>query len=268
MIVLITGSKGYVGKNLTYYLLKKGLNVIPIDRKIGSEVEELTQQKLTSLGVNHIVHLSALSGIKSCSDNLKQAYHDNISSTLKIFNSAEETYIPVTFASSQAAKTPKANYYALTKYMAECEAEKINFKNKTNIKVLRFTNIYGGMDYLETKSTVISNFIKAKKENLPIKINGDGSQQRDFIHVEDICDAIFKSIVITNIKIDKPIDIGTGIATSIKKLAEIFNHKFTYDLKSSMIGTDRNVADTYNAYKLLGFKANINLNEQIRKEYF
>jgi UDP-glucose 4-epimerase len=265
MNVLLTGSDGYVGKNLIPMLKRFEINILCVDRKNDFEVSKINYKYLLYNKVDCIIHLAALSGIKACADNLEQAYLDNISSTIKLFREAEEVGIPVIFASSQAAKTPKANYYALTKYMAECEANIINERGKSNIRVLRFTNIYGGIDYIETKTTVISNFVKAKRNNKEIIINGDGSQERDFIHVEDICRAICYSILWSNF--NEPIDIGTGVATSVLQLAKIFDHKFTFHHNSSIIGTSRNVADTKNAKEYIAFTPKLKLEEQIRKEY-
>jgi len=266
MRIAVTGSEGYIGKNLIPFLTKNYYEIVEVDRKIGIEADRIDYNFILKNEIECIVHLAALSGIKACSDDLKQAYNDNISTTMRIFSSAEQSKIPVIFASSQAAKTPKANYYALTKYMAECEAEKINRSPRSKINILRFTNIYGGIDYLETKSTVISKFVKAKRENKEIVINGNGLQKRDFIHISDICAAIFNCLA-WNIKLEKPIDIGTGEPTSIFELAKIFDHKFTSDPKSDMIGTMMNVADIYDAKNLISFKSKINLEEQIRKEY-
>jgi nucleoside-diphosphate-sugar epimerase len=265
MNIIVTGSEGYIGKNLIPILKRCDFNVMGIDRKNGFEASSIHHKFLKYNKIEYIIHLASLSGITACSDDLKQAYLDNVSTTINIFRAAEVENIPVIFASSQAAKTPKANYYALTKYMAECEAEEINKRNQTNIRVLRFTNIYGGIDYLETKNTVISRFVNAKRENKEIVINGDGTQERDFIHVNDICVAIYHTMLWGNTY--EPIDIGTGVATSVLQLAKIFDHKFTFHPRSSIIGTSRNVADTENAKKFIAFSSKLKLEEQIRKEY-
>ena len=189
-----------------------------------------------------------------------QSYFDNIKSTIHLFTEMGKAKVNGTFASSQAAKTPTANYYALSKYYGELEADFIRRKYQINLNVLRFTNVYGGMFYLEKKNTVISEFAKAKKDGFPLIINGSGNQERDFIHVNDICEAIYRSVLFG---CNSPVDIGTGVVTSIYQLAQYFEHRFT-----NMIGTMRNIADTNDAYMYLGFKSQIDLKEQIRKEFF
>jgi UDP-glucose 4-epimerase len=263
--ILVTGAFGYVGQNLQPFLRNKGYEVICIDRKIGAEVLSIDAKGLIDMEISHVIHLAGQSGLKNCDENLEQAYSDNIKSTINLFTEMSKAGVNGTFASSQAAKTPTANYYGLTKYFGEIEARSQYLKYGTNINVLRFTNIYGGIGFLETKNTVVCKFAKAKKNNETIVVNGYGDQERDFIHINDICNAIWRSILFST---QTPIDIGTGVATSVRRLVDYFRHKFTYDDKSGMIGTMRNVADPIDAYTYLGFKAEIDLEDQIRKEFF
>lgn len=262
--ILITGSNGYIGKNLQTYLRDKEYEVVCLDRRIGNDVMMITSGILKEVKISHIIHLAAVSGIKNCSDNLRQAYIDNIKSTIHLFKEASLAGVNVTFASSQAAKTPHANYYALSKYFGECEADFINKNSDINISVLRFTNIYGGMGFLETKNTVVSKFAKAKMNDETVTLNGDGDQIRDFVHISDVCNAIWRS---TLFNCSEPVDIGTGVETTIRQLALHFKNKFTTDPRSGMIGTMRNVADTVAAEVNLGFRAEVNLKEQIEKEF-
>ena len=263
--VLLTGAYGYVGRNLQTFLRNKGYEIVCIDRKLGNEVLDITVDNLVKMQINHVIHLAAISGLANCAENIKQAYIDNIKSVTHLFTEMSKAGINGTFASSQAAKTPTANYYGLSKYFGEIDAQLTRIKYGININVLRFTNIYGGNLFLEMKNTVVCKFAKAKKYDYPIVINGDGLQERDFIHVNDVCDAIYRS---TLFKCEKPMDIGTGIATSVRQLAQYFEHTFTTDPDSGMIGTMRNVADPTDALVHLGFKAETKLEEQIRKEFF
>lgn len=263
--VLITGAYGYIGHNLQPFLREKGYEVVCVDRKLGNEVLDITEETLIELGIDHVVHLAAISGLANCAENLQQAYIDNIKSVTHLFNEMGKAKVNGTFASSQAAKTPTANYYGLTKYFGELEAEIVRRKYSINLNVLRFTNIYGGLLFLETKNTVVSRFANSKKQGLPLTINGAGNQERDFIHVNDVCEAIWRSILFG---CEWNVDIGTGVATTIRQLAEHFNHRFTNNMTSDTIGTIRNVADPKHAYHYLGFKSKIELKEQIRKEFF
>jgi len=259
MKVLITGSDGYIGGNLTSYLKSKDIETEGIDSANGKNILNYNDYN----GLDAIVHLAGVSGITQCNDNLESATTNNVVSSIMIFNAARKYEIPLIFTSSQAAKNPHSNIYALTKKMCEIEADRVN-RCYGNIKMFRLTNVYGGIGYLEKKDTVISRFIKAVKKNEDIIINGTGSQIRDFIHMNDVCEAIFKGLLYTH-NINYPIDIGTGRPLSILDIAEMFNHRFTFDKKSDKIGIGVNVADIYPAYKELGFLANEVIEDYIER---
>ena len=62
---------------------------------------------------------------------------------------------------------------------------------------LRFGNVYG--PYSDRKSSVVAAFIKRALAGEPLEIYGDGSQSRDFIHVDDLVRAIGKAASVPDI---------------------------------------------------------------------
>lgn len=260
--VLITGGAGYIAANLSNYL-HSGKNIIVsnhVDKLWANKVEDMRNV----LEYDVVVHLAAMSGISNCTDDIDGSIRDNILAPLNIFKLAKEQGIPVIFTSSQAAKTPEANLYAMQKRIAEVDTERLN-KLGADIKVLRLTNVYGGMYFLKKKNTVVANFVNAVKNKKDLIINGNGEQIRDYIHVNDVCKAIHKCIEY-NGKMLEPIDIGTGIGTSVYDLAKMFNHNFVFDEYSKMVGTMKNVANTEIAKKILGFKATIKIEDYIKEQ--
>ena len=256
MYVLITGDLGYVGLNLALFLKKKGVKVTGVDKKLKKYVETMTEKSLKD--IDFVIHLAAISGIKICEENKTQAIENNICASFRLFRLCSILGIPLIFASSQAAKNPKSTY-AFTKYM--CEERLTEYtKKENNFKSFRFCNIFGGLGYLEKKTTVVSNFINDKT----ITINGNGKQTRDFIHVEDICEAIWKGINNSRI-VPEPFDIGTGVGTSVLDLAKFTKKKFTLDEKSGIIGVMSNIGRTKKAKEILGFEAENRVKTYITK---
>lgn len=240
MQVLVTGAAGYIGTNLTNYLLVKGHKVIKVDKLYGTPAERTEVSEIDA-----IVHLAAMPGIQNCEKNKFMAVNDNVVSAEHIFRLGYDYNIPVVFSSSQAAKEPDSTYGLLK---SVCEQMAI----RLNVNVLRLANVYGGERYLETKTTVISNFINAKLKGLPITINGDGEQTRDFIHVEEVCRAI-------ELCLDKKkvfVDIGTGIPRSMNTLAKMLQcDDIIYNSTSDSVGVSSNVAEISAATYMLGFTA-------------
>jgi len=260
--VLITGGAGYIAANLSNYL-HCGENIIVsnhVDKVWDNRVEDMRNV----LQYDVVVHLAAMAGISNCMDDVDGSIRDNVLAPLNIFKLAKEQGIPVIFTSSQAAKTPKENLYAMQKKIAEVEAKRLN-EIGSDIKVLRLTNVYGGMYFLKKKNTVVANFINAVKNKNPLIINGNGEQIRDYVHVNDVCAAIHKCIEYDG-KIKEPIDIGTGIGTSVYSLAKMTKGNFVFDEYSKMVGTMKNVGDPSKAEKFLGFKATKKVEEYIKEQ--
>ena len=257
--VLITGACGYIGENLNNYLLFNGYKTnIYCDKKLGMKAEDIKYFD----GFDCIVHLAAISGIQNCEDNFEEAIKSNLISTHRIFKEAMKQGIKVIFTSSQASKNPISSFYAMCKKAGEDFAIKFNKMGGNNI-VLRLTNVYGGIGYMEKKNTVVKKFIQAYKNCDCITIHGDGKQTRDFLHVKDVCRAIRLAIE-TDKKIEEPIDIGTGVETSIIDLSKMLGCMFTFDKKSDRIGVNSGTANIEEAKKVLGFEYKEKIEDYIK----
>jgi UDP-glucose 4-epimerase len=242
--ILLTGSSGYIATNFIE-LYKDKYDIIPADKKVGIDV--LGLHHFTHY--DHIIHLAAISGIQKCEQDIGQTIDDNVISTMQLVNNLND--VPITFASSQAAKDPK-NTYAFTKRTGEKYIERY----AKNYSILRFSNVYGGKDYLKMKTSVVAKFLNAHLNNNSLVVNGDGSQERDFIHVNDICRAIDKTI---ETPINTIVDVGTGKGTSVKQLAEMISNNVIHHGGYNDIGVESSISDVTKAKQLLGFKYEIEM---------
>ena len=132
---------------------------------------------------------------------------------------------------------------------------------------LRYFNIFG-VGQTGSYAGVITKFMKNIGEKKPLTINGDGTQVRDFVYVEDVSKA---NLVAMESKVDSGFfNIGTGIVTSIKRLAQImielssspvdliFSEPLKGDIKKSQ-------ADTELTEKILGWKFTTDLKSGLQK---
>jgi UDP-glucose 4-epimerase len=254
MKILITGGSGYIGKNLIFNYQSKFFDFINFDKKNNINIKDI--KKLPN-DLDFVIHLAAISGIKDCEENKKEAFYSNIVGSYNILDLANMYNIPVLLASSQAAKNPTSSFYAKTKYMMEQKALENNTKFNVKNKILRFSNVYGGIDYLQDKTSVVANFLNAKNKNEKLKIHGDGKQTRDFIHVYDLIHILLHiGIRIKNIQ-EEIIDIGTGVETRIIDVAKcIGDYEF---IKNNSSGINSSVADIsiLKKYYLNNFRYNI-----------
>ena len=87
---------------------------------------------------------------------------------------------------------------------------------KINLTIARIFNIYGGNDKFSIINKIINSYLNKKT----LFLNNNGESTRDFIHVDDVCDAI-------KVVIQKPIkgviDIGTGKSHKLLDIMDRFN---------------------------------------------
>jgi UDP-glucose 4-epimerase len=109
------------------------------------------------------------------------------------------------------------SYYGLSKYTAEEYIRVFSNLNNLDFTILRYANVYGIRQDPKGEGGVISTFMNSLLKKQPLYIFGDGSALRDYIFVEDIVDANIAALSSGGKEI---FNIGTGVYTSVKELAE------------------------------------------------
>jgi len=135
------------------------------------------------------------------------------------------------------------------------------------------TNLYGSLkdNYDLEKSHVfaamIRKFSDAKKNNTDITLWGDGTPYREFLHIDDLSDALI--FLMLNYNDYKPINIGTGQDLTIKELATKiskengFKGNIIWD-NSKPNGTPKKLLDV-SKINNLGWKSKISIDEGIKR---
>ena len=154
--------------------------------------------------------------------------------------------------------------YALNKVFNESFLEIINQNNNTNISILRFQNVYGvGQSMTNPYTGVLNWFSKNLLNNLPVEIYERGLIQRDFVHVDDVVDSIYLSILnnsgfnIYNIGSGKPIDL-----TSVAEIMKVnYNSKSKIEIVNKFRDGDvlGAFSDNLKASKILNYQPKIEL---------
>jgi UDP-glucose 4-epimerase len=125
---------------------------------------------------------------------------------------------------------------------------------------LRFFNVYGpGQKTTAYYTSVINHFVNRLKAGEPPIIDGKGEQSMDFIHVHDIARSIVLALDCAGDNV--PVNIGTGIDTTVAELARILIDAVGVDVEPQFSGRDviasRRAADVTRAREVLGFEATI-----------
>lgn len=246
MNILVTGGAGFVGTNLIKRLLKEGHKVVSIDN-YDSGLKENHQEgafylegdinnipnwhpDIGYLEFDLIYHLAALSRIQPSFENPTETFRVNTEGSLTIAELAKKTNAKVVYAGSSSRwHDPYQSPYACFKHMGE-EIYKL-YKKVYGLKVeiCRFYNVYGPHEIVDGDwAAVIGIWRRQVRDGESITIVGDGEQRRDFTHVDDIVDALYK-VGISDKTHDDAWELGTGVNYSINEVYQMFKNKFNAD---------------------------------------
>ena len=246
MRILVTGGAGFIGANFVRAALAAGHQLAVFDNfSHGNShyVADLPIQMIegdildgraiiSEVAQNDVVvHLAAQTGVPGSLDDPYRDCQLNVIGTLNVLEACRQAQRQpsprMVFASSNAplgrqqppATEDKAplpiSPYGASKLAAEgyCLAYHGSWGIKTI--VLRFANVYG--PYSSHKGSVIAKFVKDLREQGTLTIDGDGQQTRDFIYVDDLCQALLRSC--ESSVGGEVFQIATGVETSISDLA-------------------------------------------------
>ena len=243
--------------------------------------------------VDIIFHEAAFADVAACVWNPLEDFNTNLEGTFNLLTAARDNEVDkFIFASSAAVygdqpwrrrgtppiftETLKPNplsTYANSKLWGEFEC--LLFYRLYGLKttVLRYFSVYGEPQVPKkgSHSWVIAIFMMRAIKKKPLIIFGDGNQVRDFIHVEDVA----KATVLADEKettTGQIINIGTGVPTSIKKLAnlimKITGEKIAFQFKPRPKGDPiGGYADVSLMKKCLGWEPNITLEIGLQRYY-
>ena len=246
MRYIVTGGAGFIGNNIVKKLVARGDDVTVIDNlntgkeeNLKSVIDKITFLKDSILNrellekqsqnIDGIFHQAALASVQD-SFSKPDEYHDvNVNGTENILKLAKKNDFRVVYASSSSVygnperipikesdKKNPINPYAETKLKQDQLAIKYS---EMGVKVigLRYFNVFGKGQSKEYAG-VLKLFLERIRDKLPPKINGDGTQFRDFVYVEDVADANIMSM-------DSDINhgfynVGTNTSITILDLAK------------------------------------------------
>ncbi len=299
MKYMVTGGSGFIGSYIAKRLVADGHDVTILDDFTRGRMENLdgiednitikranildyTSLQDAASGADGIFHQAALTSVTESFSN-PEKYHDvNVNGTENVFRVSRETGARVVYASSSSvygdtadipisedSEKQPANPYGKTKLDCERLAERYH-ESGASIIGMRYFNVYGTgqtADY----AGVITKFNHDISAGRPPVVFGDGSQIRDFVSVEDVVDANYKAM--TGEADFGFLNIGTGITTSIIKLAEIMIELSHRDLKpvfGQLPPGDvlKSQADTALAREMIDWSYQTDLKTGLRKFFF
>jgi UDP-glucose 4-epimerase len=239
MNILVTGGAGFIGSNLIKKLLKEGHNVESLDDySIGSITNEYPGCTYHAGDIHNvdmwgkydiIFHLAALSRIQPSFNSPNETYRVNTLGTQQVLEYARLTGAKVVYAGSSSKwHDPYQSPYAACKYMGEEACKMYKKTYGMDIEIARFYNVYGPNEIVDGDwAAVIGLWRRQIEDGLPITIVGDGEQKRDFTHVDDIVEALYR-IGLKNEVHEDAWELGTGLSYSINEVYEMFQERYPH----------------------------------------
>jgi UDP-glucose 4-epimerase len=280
--VLVTGSAGFIGRHLIKRLAAEGHELTGCDLKDGEDCRDLFR---TDESFDLVFHCAATVGGREGIDyNSALLGANNIQLDGALFEWALRTKPGRVVFFSSAASYPIAlqakplklheahirfdeigapdESYGWAKLTGEMVAQRVR-RAGVPVTIVRPFSSY---DYDQESCYPFPEFIKrAKRKADPFVVWGDGSQVRDFIHVDDLVEAI---LILAHKGIDGPVNLGTGVDTSMDELAKLAMRAAGYEApiehrEDKPVGVRYRVSD--NSALLKHYRPRISLEEGVRR---
>ncbi len=303
---LITGGAGFIGSNLVellldlgakqvrvldnlsngYYTNIEGFVGLPNFEFIEGDIRDLETCKKAVDGMDYISHQAALGSVPRSVEDPLTSNDVNIGGHLNMLVAAKESPTlkrmvyaasSSSFGDSEALPKVEGNEgkplspYAVTKWVNELYGDVFSRVYGLHTIGLRYFNIFGPKQNPNNPyAAVIPLFMKAAMEGISPKINGDGTNSRDFTFVQNALQANIKAMLDTeDLARHEVVNIAVGERTNLVELWEAIAAAAVTDVQPVFCppragDIPHSLASIEKAKGLFGYEPQFRLNEGIR----
>jgi len=288
---IVTGGGGFIGSNLTQALVDSGYEVNVVDNFVGGrfadrivegaiykEIDINNTNELVPIfqGADVVFHLAALPKVQDSIDRPIETASTNVDGTLSVLEASRTAGVGKLVFSSSAAvygdqdtlpiredmPARPQNPYGLHKYIGEHMCILWSKLYGLPTVSLRYFNVYGQhFDPNGAYASVVGKFIDLRQHNKPLTIAGQGTNTRDYVHIDDVVRANIMSAQSQEVMNGEVINIGSGKETSVAELASIIGGPV--EAVPPRLETKRSVADISKAKAVLGWEPNVDIKDGI-----
>jgi len=233
-------------------------------------------------GADGVFHFAAL-WLLQCHEFPRSAFNVNVEGTFNILDACVQQGVKRLVYSSSASVYGDAvrepmdeehpfnniNFYGATKIAGEAMTRAYYHRYKLPFVGLRYMNVYGPrQDYRGAYIAVIMKMLDNLDKGIAPTLYGDGSQAYDFVYVGDCAKA--NACAMKADTVDEFYNVGTGIRTSIKELAELIlkitgsNLSVQYE-PAGLTFVKNRIGCPKKAIDQIGFKATVTLEEGLKQ---
>jgi UDP-glucose 4-epimerase len=253
MKIAIVGGRGFIGKSLSKKLKGSGLEVLIIDRSNPAVTSNELSKKIQS--ANRIVWLAT-----TVNPILAESRPDLIEleiSEWRLFLSLWEKKNPTSrviylssggcvYSDSKTPFTEDSQTNGINDYgRVKIRMEESLRDTRIPFTILRVSNVYGHGQPHGRGQGVIAEWANALETGTKLKVFGSLHSFRDYIHVDDVCDAIIQVIKLEDHRY--VFNLGSGIPTTLADILDIF---LSTGIKPDQIEYDQKRTIDRNGYYL------------------
>jgi ADP-L-glycero-D-manno-heptose 6-epimerase len=241
--IAVTGAAGFIGTRVVGMLARQArhpllaLDIRPpgpaamnddVEFRLGGVAEPAVLDGIRARQPDVILHLASVTD--STIWDRDYMLERNVGEFDRVLEVAELLGARVVFASSAAVygngpvpmretQDPQPhNPYALSKFMMEQHAEQAR-RRGVPVLALRFFNVYGpGEAHKQRSASMVFQIHHALTHGAPARVFRDGSQRRDFVHVDDVATAVLNAIDRDVVGV---LNVGSGSPTTFNELVAV-----------------------------------------------
>lgn len=290
--ILVTGGCGFIGRAVVRAFVDRGTPVTVADRdelppQLRSELvthvrgdlaDPRIREAAVPPGTTGIVHLAAITSVLRSVDKPAETYEQNVGITHGLLELARQREVGQFVLAStnavvgdvgRATITEQHPPRPLTPYgatKAACEMLLSGYAGSYGLRAtaLRFTNVYGpGMS---AKDSFVPRLMRAALAGQGVEVYGDGSQARDFVHLDDVVQAIVAAV-------DKEYSgtavIGAGRSYSVLQLIDSVREATGVDVPVTHVPAKSGempavIVEIARAQRELGYAPTVGLTDGLR----
>ncbi|HVV34894.1 MAG TPA: NAD-dependent epimerase/dehydratase family protein [Vitreimonas sp.] len=302
--ILVTGGCGLIGSTTIDQLLREDVGQIVIydnlvrgsmhnvaeilnDKRVTlvkGDIRDVEATRKVTQGMDAVIHMAAIR-ITACAENPREALEVMCDGTFNVVEAAHLAGVKKIVAASSASVYGLADsfpttekdhpynnrtWYGASKVMLEGLLRSFNDMYGTEYCAFRYFNVYGPrMDIHGKYTEVLIRWMERIENGVPPLIMGDGKTSMDFIYIDDIARANVAGLK-SDVS-DEVFNVASGVETSLQELAEalmrVMGKKMTpeYGPERKVNAVPRRLASTEKAKRLLGWEAQVDLDEGLER---
>jgi UDP-glucose 4-epimerase len=303
--ILVTGGCGLVGSTTIDLLLRehRPARIVILDNLergalanvegaladgrvelVRGDIRDVATMHDVTRGMDAVIHMATLR-ITACAAEPREALGVMCDGSFNVLEAAQAAGVQKVVAASSASiyglaerfPTPEEHHpynnrtwYGASKIMLEGLLRSFNDMYGLPYVALRYFNVYGPrMDIHGKYTEVLIRWMERIAGGQPPLILGDGSQTMDFIYIEDVARA--NLLALQSDASDEVFNVGSGTETTLVELAAALSAVMGSDLppeygpERKVNPVSRRLADVSKAARLLGFRAQVGLEDGLAR---